>query len=70
MPTTAERLRKAEDKVARAQAALERTRSGLHAAEEVVAATEKATRHPVLLALGFLVIVGVIWMFVQSRSAS
>ena len=70
MPTTAQKLRNAEEKIAKAQTALDKAQSGLHAAEEVAVATQKASRHPVLMAIGFVLVVGVIWMIFRSGDES
>lgn len=64
--TTAKKLRNAEARLDKAQEVLDKTRQGLHAAEEVVETTEKAGRHPVLITLGILLLFGVIWMVVQA----
>lgn len=68
MATTAKKLKNAEDKIARAQKALDKTQTGLRAAEEVVSATEKAARRPLLVAVVLLTIVGVIWMLAHNSS--
>lgn len=70
MASTARKLRNAEEKIAKAQTALDRARSGLHAAEEVAVATEKTSRHPVLMTIGFLLIIGAIWMLLRSSEES
>lgn len=62
MATTAKKLKNAEDKIAKAQKALDKTQTGLRAAEEVVSATEKASKRPLLIAFILLTIVGVVWM--------
>lgn len=62
MATTARKLKNAEDKIAKAQKALDKTQTGLRAAEEVVAATEKASRKPIVFALVLLTIIGLVWM--------
>lgn len=64
--TTADKLRKAEDRVAKAQSALDKAQTGLHAAEEAAAGIEKAGRHPVLITLGIVLMVGLIWWIVQT----
>jgi hypothetical protein len=64
--TTAEKLRKAEDRVAKAQSALDKAQSGLHAAEEAAKGVEKAGRHPVLITLGAILMVGLIWWIIDS----
>lgn len=68
MPSTAKKLRNAEEKVSKAQAVLDKAQTGLHAAEEVAATAEKASRHPVLITLGVILIVGAIWMLVKART--
>ena len=62
MATTAKKLKNAEDKIAKAQKALDKTQTGLRAAEEVVSATEKASKRPFLVAFILLTVVGIIWM--------
>lgn len=64
--TTAEKLKRAEDKVAVAQSTLDKAQSGLHAAGEAAMGVEKASRHPVLITLGVVLIVGLIWWLVQN----
>ena len=61
MATTAKKLKNAEDKIAKAQKALDKTQTGLRAAEEVVSATEKASKRPLLIAFVLLTIVGIVW---------
>lgn len=68
MPSTAKKLRNAEEKITRAQAALDKAQTGLHAAEEVAVTAEKASRHPVLITLGAILIIGVVWMLIKNRS--
>lgn len=62
MASTAKKLKNAEEKIVKAQKALDKTQTGLRAAEEVAAATEKVSKKPILIALALLTIVGVIWM--------
>ena len=62
MATTAKKLKNAEDKIAKAQKALDKTQTGLRAAEEVVSATEKASKRPLLIAFVLLTIIGIVWM--------
>lgn len=68
MATTAKKLKKAEARISKAQEALDKTQTGLRAAEEVVAATEKASKRPVLVILALLTIVGVAWWIIQTNS--
>lgn len=68
MPSTAKKLRNAEEKITKAQAALDKAQTGLHAAEEVAATAEKASRHPVLITLGAILIVGAVWMLIRSKT--
>ncbi len=70
MANTAKKLKKAEDRIAKAQEALDKTQSGLRAAEEVAAATEKASKRPVIIVLALLTIVGVAWMIAKSAQDS
>lgn len=70
MPTTAKKLKNAEEKIAKAQKALDKTQTGLRAAEEVVAATERASRKPLLLALVLLTIIGLVWMLAHNANKS
>lgn len=68
MATTARKLKNAEEKIAKAQKALDKTQTGLRAAEEVVAATEKASRKPVVFALALLTIIGLVWMLAHNAN--
>lgn len=70
MATTAKKLRNAEDKIAKAQKALDKTQTGLRAAENVVAATEKASRKPLVFAIVLLTIIGVVWMLAHNANKS
>lgn len=63
--TTADKIRNAEEKVEKAQSALDKTQSGLSAAEDVAVTADEASRHPVLITLGVLLLVGVVWMLIQ-----
>lgn len=65
MANTAKKLKKAEDRIAKAQEALDKTQTGLRAAEEVVAATEKASKRPLFIILAVLTLVGVAWMIAK-----
>lgn len=68
MTATAKKLRDAEDKIAKAQKVLDKTKTGLRAAEEVVSATEKASRKPLWVGLLLLTIVGVVWVLAQNAN--
>lgn len=70
MATTARKLKKAEDRIAKAQEALDKTQTGLRAAEEVVAATEKASKRPLFVILALLTIVGVAWVIAKNAQKS
>lgn len=65
MANTARKLKNAEDKIAKAQKALDKTQTGLKAAEEVVAATEKASKKPIFVILAVLSIAGIVWMLTK-----
>lgn len=68
--STSKKIRKAEEKIAMAQTALDKTRAGLRAAEEVAVVGEKTSRHPVVTILGLLTMVGVVWMLIQQGSST
>lgn len=68
--TTAEKLRSAEETVIRAQAALDKAKAGLHAAETVASKAERARSRPLQLMLGIAVLAGLaalIVMLVRNR---
>lgn len=68
--TTAEKIRSAEETVARAQSALDKAQVGLHAAEEVAVKAEKVVQHPVRLVVGvaaFSGLIVLIMMLVKRR---
>lgn len=66
MANTARKLKNAEDKITKAQKALDKTQTGLRAAEEVVAATEKASKRPIFVILAVLTVAGIVWMLTRS----
>lgn len=69
MATTARKLKNAEGKIAKAQKALDKTQTGLRAAEDVVATTEKASKKPLFVILAVITVIGVVWMLTKSAAS-
>lgn len=64
--STAKKLKTAEQKIAKAQRALDETKSGLHAAGEVMSTTEKAPRRKLVALMTLVMVAGLVWLLVRS----
>lgn len=72
-PSTAERIRSAEETISKAQGALDTAQKGLHAAEDVVTTAEKAGANPwakASIAAVFVLIIAGIAMIVRGKQDS
>jgi hypothetical protein len=70
--TLRNRIRNAEETVATTQSALDKLQSGLKAADDAVAAAEKAKRHPIAkatLMIAAILTIGLITMIVRGNSS-
>lgn len=68
--TVRTKIRNAEETVATTKSALDKLESGLKAADDAVAAAEKAKRHPVAKALMFVMIIltiGAVAMLIRNN---
>ncbi len=71
MPGTTEKIREAEQVVARAKEALDTAEAGLRAAEKVSVAADEVRSHPVIVWLVVLTMLGLAgWFMMRRRSAA